>query len=84
MSNHYPQRRKKTQVKQVVKQGKLVLDWRKKQQAKATVQVAIEEGLNALPDVYSNVLFQEKCAAVYQHIYENYTSASQSIYQRAA
>ena len=61
-----------------------MLDWRKKQQAKATVQVAIEEGLNALPEVYTSAIFQEKCAAVYQHIYENYTSTSQSIYQRAA
>ena len=81
----------KDQVKQIahtlldmLKREKLVLDWRKKQQARARVQVAIEEGLNNLPDAYNPELFQEKLGAVYQHIYENYYGAGQSVYARAA
>jgi type I restriction enzyme R subunit len=67
-----------------LKREQLVLDWRKKQQARATVQVAIEHVLNALPAAYDNDLFQQKCEVVYQHIFENYSGAGQSIYQRAA
>ena len=81
------ERQIKTIVRELLatlKREQLVLDWRKKQQAQAQVAVAIEEGLNALPAAYSTALFQEKCLAVYQHIYENYYGGSQSIYQRAA
>ena len=81
----------KEQVKQIahtllgtLKREKLVLDWRKKQQARARVQVAIEEGLSTLPDAYDGELFQQKIGAVYQHIYENYYGAGQSVYARAA
>lgn len=69
---------------ETLKRERLVLDWRKKQQARASVQVAIEEGLAELPDAYDAVLFQEKLSAVYQHIYEHYASATQNTYTRAA
>ena len=67
-----------------LKREKLVLDWRKKAQARAGVQVAIEEGLNALPDAYDAALYERKIGTVYQHIYENYYGAGQSTYSRAA
>lgn len=68
----------------VLKREKLVLDWRKKQQARAGVQVAIEEGLSNLPEAYDADHFQQTLTAVYQHIYDNYASAEQSTYTRAA
>jgi type I restriction enzyme R subunit len=81
----------KAQVKQIartlldtLKRKRLVLDWRKKQQARASVQVAIEEGLTELPDAYDPALFQQKLGAVYQHIYEHYASATQNTYAQAA
>jgi type I restriction enzyme, R subunit len=81
----------RAQVKQLarellaaLKRERLVLDWRKKQQARAGVQVAIEEGLNSLPDAYGPDRFQQTVSAVYQHIYDNYASAEQSTYTRAA
>ena len=81
----------KAHVKQIaqtlletLKREKLVLDWRKKQQARARVQVAIEEGLANLPNAYDSDLFQQKLGAVYQHIYDNYYGAGQSVYGRAA
>jgi len=61
-----------------------VLDWRKKQQARAAVQVAIEEGLSNLPEAYDSDRFQQTVTAVYQHIYDNYVSGEQSTYTRAA
>ncbi len=67
-----------------LKRERLVLDWRKKQQARAGVQVAIEEGLNNLPDAYDVDRFPQTVTAIYQHIYDNYVSAEQSTYTRAA
>lgn len=81
----------KAQVKAVahdlleaLKHGKLVLDWRKKQQARAAVQVAIADTLDRLPSAYTTELYQQKCDQVYQHIYESYFGQGQSIYSRAA
>jgi type I restriction enzyme R subunit len=56
---------------EVLKAEKLTLDWRKRQQARAAVKVAIEEILDQqLPDAYTPEVYQQKCEAVYQHIYE--------------
>ena len=49
---------------------KLVLDWRKNQQTRAAVRLAIEEKLDQLPEAYDTKLFREKCDVVYQHMYE--------------
>lgn len=50
----------------------LVLDWRKRQQARAAVRLCIEEWLEKLPPVYTHVIYQAKCEAVYQHVYDLY------------
>lgn len=67
-----------------LKQEKLVLDWRKRQQSKAEVKVTIEEILDQLPENYSNEVYQRKCEEVYQHVYESYSGAGHSIYNTAA
>jgi type I restriction enzyme R subunit len=51
-----------------LKQEKLVLDWRRQQQTKAAVKVAIEEILARLPESYSTEAYQRKCQEVYQHV----------------
>ena len=51
-----------------LKQEKLVLDWRRRQQTKAAVKVAIEEILARLPESYSTEAYQRKCQEVYQHV----------------
>jgi type I restriction enzyme R subunit len=56
----------------ILKTEKLVLDWRKKQQTRAGVQLAIEQVLEKLPQVYSDNLYKEKCSMVYQHVYDSY------------
>ncbi|WP_238553625.1 type I restriction enzyme endonuclease domain-containing protein [Fortiea contorta] len=58
---------------QTLKQEKLVLDWKKRQQTRASVEVAIKDSLDKLPQSYSNELYEHKCQEVYQHIYENYS-----------
>ena len=58
----------KHEIKKVAKellltltQEKLVLDWRRRQQSKAAVKVAIEEALDQLPESYSTEAYQRKC-----------------------
>ncbi len=79
-------RQEEQEVKQVarellktLKQEKLVLDWKKRQQTRASVEVAIKDSLDRLPQSYSAELYEQKCQEVYQHVYENY-SGQGSIY----
>jgi type I restriction enzyme R subunit len=64
-----------------LKREKLVLDWRKRQQTRAGVEVAIKDILDKLPQSYSIETYEKKCLEVYQHIYENYSEREINIYQ---
>lgn len=67
-----------------LKSGKLVLDWRKRQQARAEVRVTIEKLLDqGLPRAYTPELFEQKTAAVFQHVYDAYYGAGRSLYAAA-
>jgi len=63
-----------------LKAERLVLDWRKRQQSRAAVRLAIEEALDQLPDRYTKDLYDQKCEAVYQHIYDSYYGIGRSVY----
>jgi len=64
-----------------LKEAKLVLDWRKKQQSRAEVRVTIEKVLDqGLPKTYTPQLFEQKSSAVFQHVYDAYYGAGQSVY----
>ena len=65
---------------EVLKREKLVLDWRKRQQSRAAVQVTIQELLDQLPATYTPEVYSKKCNAVYQHVYDAYYGAGQSVY----
>lgn len=70
---------------EILKQEKLVLDWRKKQQARADVLYTIETVLDEeLPRSYSTNVYRKKCEMVYQHIYDNYYGNGQSLYSIAS
>ncbi len=70
---------------ETLKREKLVLDWRKRQQTRAGVQLAIEEALaSGLPEKYDRELYDAKCAAVFQHVYESYYGAGGSVYGAAS
>jgi type I restriction enzyme, R subunit len=67
-----------------LKRGKLVLDWRKKQAAKAQVQVTIQRTLaERLPRAYSLVEMRQKSDVVYQHVYDAYWGEGRSLYAAA-
>jgi type I restriction enzyme R subunit len=64
-----------------LKAERLVLDWRKKQQTRAAVQLTIQNILDKLPETtYPTSLYQQKCELVYQHVYDSYAEAGKSIY----
>ena len=51
------------------------------QQSRAQVRLTIEDVLDkGLPKVYSPQLYEDKCEAVYQHIYESYYGERKSVY----
>ena len=62
-------------------QQRLVLNWRDKQQARASMLDSIKTTLDeGLPTGYTKELFDLKCDAVFQHVYESYTERSQHVY----
>ena len=64
-----------------LKAGKLALDWRKRQQARAEVRVTIEQFLDqGLPTAYTPELFEQKTTAVFEHVYDAYYGAGRSVY----
>lgn len=84
--------KERRQVKKVAKEllstlktEKLVLDWRKKQQAVAAVKKEIEDKLDQeLPDSYIPEIYNEKCNLVFQHIYDSYAEDNHSIFEATA
>jgi type I restriction enzyme R subunit len=77
----------RAEVKKVAKQllerlkALLVLDWRKRQGARARVEDAIKDLLDAgLPPAYSPDLYKQKCSAVFEHFYESYPESDANIY----
>jgi type I restriction enzyme R subunit len=68
---------------QSLKAEKLVLDWRKRQQSRAIVRLCINEFLDKLPQVYTTELYQAKCEAIYQHVYDSRGGAEQRVYPHA-
>ncbi len=65
---------------ETLKKGKLVLDWRKRQQARASVRVAIELGLDELPESFTDRMYWSKVENVYQHVYDSYYGSGKSLY----
>ena len=52
-------------------EGLLVLDWRNKQETKSRVKVAIKKELDiGLPEVYDTKIYEKKCSAVYDYVWE--------------
>ena len=68
----------------ILKRDKIVLDWRKEQNTRAAVHVAIAETLDRLPEIFTQSLYTEKCGAVYQHVFDSYWDDGHSVYDRAA
>ena len=65
-------------------EDKLVLDWKRRQQTRSAVRVAIGTVLDAeLPEVYGPELFDQKVDAIFDHIYTSYFDNGESVYDLA-
>ena len=64
---------------------RLVIHWKRKQQAKAALRVSIEEVLDeGLPDEkFGRKIFSEKCEVIYQHVFDTYGQEGESPYNVA-
>ena len=76
-----------TEVKKVAREllarlkALLVLNWRQKSTARSKLKLAIEDTLDTgLPRAYTPELYQQKCSAVFEHIYESYPESNVGIY----
>jgi type I restriction enzyme R subunit len=58
----------------------LVLNWRVKAAARSKLRMAIEDTLDTLPRAYSPEMYQQKCGAVFEHVYERYPERGASVY----
>ena len=70
------------QLLERLKEQKFVLDWKKKTRTRADVHITIEDILwHHLPEPpYTPKIKEEKSTLVYQHVYDSYQGAGQSIY----
>jgi len=59
----------------------LVLNWRAKSAARSSLKLAIEDTLDTgLPRAYSTDMYKQKCAAVFEHVYESYPERNVGVY----
>ncbi len=59
----------------------LVIGWRQRVGSRARVRLAIEDALDeGLPRAYSKDVYQTKCTAVFEHVYESYQGEGKSVY----
>jgi len=63
----------------------LVLNWRQKSTARSQLKLTIEDMLDfGLPRAYTPVLYQQKCSALFEHVYECYPERNFGVYAGAA
>ena len=63
----------------------LVLNWRQKTTARSQLKLTIEDTLDAgLPRAYTPDLYQQKCAALFEHVYESYPERNAGVYASLA
>ncbi len=61
--------------------GLLVLNWRQKSAARSQLQLTIEDTLDTgLPRAYTPELYNQKCSAVFEHVYESYPERDAGVY----
>ncbi len=59
----------------------LVLNWRAKSAARSQLKLTIEDALDSgLPRSYTPEIYQQKCSAVFEHVYESYPERNAGVY----
>ena len=59
----------------------LVLNWRQKSTARSQLKLTIEDTLDSgLPRAYTPELYQQKCSAIFEHVFERYPERNVGVY----
>jgi len=59
----------------------LFLNWRQKSSARSQLKLTIEDVLDSgLPRAFTPELYQQKCAALFEHMYEKYPEGNAGVY----
>ena len=62
----------------------LVLNWRQKSSARSQLKLAIQDVLDTgLPRAYDKPFYEQKCSALFEHIYESYPERDAGVYAEA-
>ncbi len=62
----------------------LVLNWRQKSSARSQLKLTIEDVLDTgLPRAYDKPLYEQKCSALFEHIFESYPERDAGVYATA-
>jgi type I restriction enzyme R subunit len=79
--------KERAEVKKVARElltrlkGLLIINWRKNTAARSKLKLSIEDTLDSgLPRVYTPELYNQKCSAVFEHVYESYPERNAGIY----
>jgi len=77
----------RTEVKKVTREllsrlkQLLVLNWRQKSAARSQLKLAIEDVLDeGLPRAFTPAQYQQKCSALFEHVYESYPERDAGVY----
>ena len=58
-----------------------MLSWRQKSSARSQIRLAIEDLLDrGLPPAYDKPLYEAKCSALFEHVYESYPEPGSGVY----
>jgi len=61
-----------------------VLNWRQESSARSQVKLTIKDVLDTgLPRAYDKPLYEQKCSALFEHVYESYPERDTGIYAGA-
>jgi type I restriction enzyme R subunit len=59
----------------------LVINWRQKASARSQIRLAIEDVLDSgLPRAYDKPMYEQKCSALFEHVYESYPERNMTAY----
>ena len=65
-----------------LKAERLVLDWKKRSETRAGVQVTIETVLDVgLPPKFGKDVYTVKCRSVFDHVFDSYMGQGASVYE---
>jgi len=68
-----------------LKAERLVLDWKKRSESRAGVQVTIETVLDeGLPPKFGKDVYSSKCRSVFDHVFDSYLGEGKSVFENAS